>query len=96
MTKSELVEALAARYEDVLPFEDLELAVDLILEEMTDALADDRGVEIRGFGSFRNRHWQPRTGRNPKTGESVKLGNRRIPFFTPGRELRQAIADSLT
>ena len=92
MTKSDLVEALALKYEDVLPAEDLEYAVDLILDELTEAIADDRGVEIRGFGSFRNRHWQPRRGRNPKTGDAVDLGERRIPYFKPGRELRDAVA----
>lgn len=92
MTKSDLVEALALKYEEVLPAEDLEYAVDLILDELTEAIADDRGVEIRGFGSFRNRHWQPRRGRNPKTGDAVDLGQRRIPYFKPGRELRDAVA----
>ncbi|MYD44497.1 MAG: integration host factor subunit beta [Gammaproteobacteria bacterium] len=94
MTKSELVMLLAEKYEDVLPEEDLVLAVDLIVNELTAALGDDRGVEIRGFGSFRNRHWQPRQGRNPKTGEAVALGERRIPYFTPGRELRETVAKS--
>lgn len=92
MTKSELVASLAEKYESVLAPEDLELAVNLILEELREAIADDRGVEIRGFGSFRNRHWKPRRGRNPKTGGSVPLGIRRIPFFKPGRELREAVA----
>ncbi len=93
MTKSELVDSLAEKYESLLPPEDLELAVDLILDELSEAIADDRGVEIRGFGSFRNRHWKPRRGRNPKTGASVELGVRRIPFFKPGRELREAVAN---
>ena len=91
MTKSDLVQSLAAEYESMLPPEDLEFAVELILDELSQAIADDRGVEIRGFGSFRNRHWQPRHGRNPRTGVEVSLSNRRIPFFKPGRQLREEV-----
>ena len=95
MTKIDLINELASQYEDVLPPELVEFAVELILEELSEAIADDRGVEIRSFGSFRNRHWQPRRGRNPKTGESVDLGVRRIPYFKPGRELRESVASQL-
>lgn len=94
MTKIELTESLAAKYSGLLASTDLNLVVDLILDEMTEALAEDRGVEIRGFGSLRLRHREPQTGRNPKTGETVQLGNRRIPYFTPGREFRLEIANS--
>lgn len=94
MTKLDLIESLAREYEGLLEPEDLEYAVELILQELADALAEDRGVEIRGFGSLRLRHRSPQIGRNPKTGTTVQLGNRRIPYFTPGREFRLEIARS--
>lgn len=94
MTKLDLIETLANKYESSLEPEDLELAVELILQEMTDALVEDRGVEIRGFGSLRLRHRSSQLGRNPKTGETVQLNDRRIPYFTPGRKFRLEIANS--
>lgn len=88
ITKSELIEALAAR-QDHLAERDVELAVKDLLDRMTDTLAAHDRIEIRGFGSFTMRFRRPRVGRNPKTGEAVSLGERHVPHFKPGKELRE-------
>jgi integration host factor subunit beta len=93
MTKSELID-LIARRQHQLPQKDIELAVNLILESLTEALLADERIEIRGFGSFTLHHRKPRIGRNPKTGESVSLEGKRVPHFKPGKEMRDRINDS--
>ncbi len=90
MTKSELIERIALGQRHLLD-RDVEIAVKTILEEMTIALARGRRIEIRGFGSFAVHHRQPRTGRNPRTGETVELRARRLPRFRPGKQLRQDV-----
>lgn len=90
MTKSELID-LISRQHHQLPQKDIELAVNLILESLTNALAQDERIEIRGFGSFTLHHRKPRVGRNPKTGESVSLAGKRVPHFKPGKEMRDRI-----
>ncbi len=90
MTKSELIDILAAEQEQ-LPHKDIEEAVKKILECMTRALAAGERIEIRGFGSFSLHYRPPRTGRNPKTGESVALPAKRVPHFKPGKELRERV-----
>lgn len=90
MTKSELIELIARQYQQ-LPPKDVEMAVNLILESLTDALANDERIEIRGFGSFTIHHRKARMGRNPKTGESVSLTSKRAPHFKPGKEMRDRI-----
>ena len=90
MTKSELIEALAERQKH-LAFNDVELAVKSLLEQMSHALANGERIEIRGFGSFSINHRPPRLGRNPRTGERVHIPERRVPHFKPGKALREAI-----
>lgn len=90
MTKSELVERIATK-QDQLSVRDIELAVKALLEQMTQALADGERIEIRGFGSFALNYRAPRTGRNPKTGESVVLEGKYVPHFKPGKELRERV-----
>lgn len=94
MTKSELVEIIAAK-QTQLSVKDVELAVKTILDLMSDALADGQRIEIRGFGSFSLHHRAPRVGRNPKTGESVQLEAKSVPHFKPGKELRDQVNESL-
>ena len=94
MTKSELVEIIASK-QTQLSVKDVELAVKTILDLMSDSLADGQRIEIRGFGSFSLHHRAPRTGRNPKTGESVELEAKSVPHFKPGKELRDQVNDSL-
>ncbi|HLU06944.1 MAG TPA: integration host factor subunit beta [Woeseiaceae bacterium] len=90
MTKSELIEILS-RKQSHLPAKDVELAVKSLLEQMSNALADGRRIEIRGFGSFSLHYRPPRMGRNPKTGEAVALAGKYVPHFKPGKDLRERV-----
>ena len=90
MTKSELIERIAEQ-QDQLSSKDIELGVKLILEEMSQALSEGERIEIRGFGSFSLHYRNSRTGRNPKTGESVQLEGKYVPHFKPGKELRDRV-----
>ncbi|MCQ3829642.1 MULTISPECIES: integration host factor subunit beta [Microbulbifer] len=90
MTKSELIEKIALRL-DQLPVKDVELAVKVMLDTMSSVLAEGERIEIRGFGSFSLHYRAPRTGRNPKTGDSVELAGKYVPHFKPGKELRDRV-----
>lgn len=90
MTKSELIEILAARQVH-LKSDDVDMAVKTLLEQMSAALASGDRIEIRGFGSFSLHYRPPRIGRNPKTGESVALPGKHVPHFKPGKELRERV-----
>lgn len=90
MTKSELIEKIAIN-QDQLPPRDVEQAVRMILERMTKALVSKQRIEIRGFGSFSLHYRAPRTGRNPKTGDSVTLTGKYVPHFKPGKYLRDQV-----
>lgn len=94
MKKSELIDELIERF-DHMSVRDVETAVKIMLEHMTESLAMDNRIEIRGFGSFCLHYRAPRTGRNPKTGESVSLGTKYVPHFKPGRELRNSVNNAL-
>jgi integration host factor subunit beta len=90
MTKSELIERLAGKMHH-LPVRNVENAVRLLLDEMTDSLTSMRRIEIRGFGSF-TIHLRPsRPARNPKTGDQVAVEERGVPHFKPGKEMRERI-----
>jgi integration host factor subunit beta len=93
MTRSELVEELAARFAQ-LAQRDAETAVKTILDALTEALNSGRRVEIRGFGSFNVSHRASRQGRNPRSGESVEVPPKRVPHFKPGKALREAVDNS--
>ncbi|MFC0337009.1 integration host factor subunit beta [Kushneria avicenniae] len=90
MTKSELIEQIAAQQSE-LSVKEVESAVRLILDDITEALAGGGRVEIRGFGSFSLHYREPRTGRNPKTGDPVSLNGKHVPHFKPGKELREQV-----
>lgn len=90
MTKSDLIEILSEK-QSLLNYRDVELAVKLILEQMSDSLSRGDRIEIRGFGSFTLHHRPARIGRNPKSGESVKLEEKYVPHFKPGKELRDRV-----
>jgi len=94
MTKSELIERLAAR-QTQLSLKDIELVVKNLLEHMAQSLAQGERIEIRGFGSFSLHYRAPRVGRNPKTGQSVRLEGKYVPHFKPGKELRDRVNDGL-
>lgn len=90
MTRSDLVEELAARFSQ-LTQRDAEFAVKAILDAMNEALIRGHRIEIRGFGSFSVSYRPPRMGRNPRSGESVAIPEKRVPHFKPGKALRLAV-----
>lgn len=90
INKSELIEKLASEC-DNLPEKTVEEASRLLLELMCDTLCHDGRIEVRGFGSFNLHHREPRMARNPKTGEQVRVAAKAIPFFKPGKALREAV-----
>lgn len=90
MTKSELIERLAMRQTHLM-HKDVEIAVKLILDKVSLALARQDRVEIRGFGSFALHHRPSRVGRNPKTGEPVTIPAKHVPHFKPGKEMRERV-----
>ncbi len=90
MTKSELIQRLAENNPH-LYLRDVEKIVDTIFEEITTALARGDRVELRGFGAFSVKHREARTGRNPRTGETVQVEEKRLPFFKTGKALRERL-----
>jgi integration host factor subunit beta len=92
MTKAELVEEVARAAE--LNKRDAEIIVETVFESVISALHRGEKVELRGFGSFRTRERGPRRGRNPKTGEPVDVPAKRVPYFKPGKELKEFFTES--
>ncbi|PIU58345.1 MAG: integration host factor subunit beta [Deltaproteobacteria bacterium CG07_land_8_20_14_0_80_38_7] len=90
MNKSDLIETVGKHLPN-LSTRDVEVIVNTIFDSMTEALAKDERIEIRGFGSFEVRVRKPRKGRNPKTGAPVDVEEHRVPFFKTGRELREMV-----
>ena len=89
MTKSELTEVLSKDLN--LPPQTTSSIVSTILDSMSNTLVNGENVEIRGFGSFAVKQYDPYTGRNPKTGEKVVVKAKRLPFFKVGKDLKEAI-----
>ena len=89
MTKADLVEKIAVQVE--LSKKDSEIVVNTVFRSIIDALTDGDKVELRGFGSFRTRKRQSRTGRNPKTGDKVEVPEKKVPFFKPGKNLKKLV-----
>jgi integration host factor subunit beta len=87
MLRSELVTRLAEAHPHLL-HRDVERIVDVVLDEIAGALARGDRVELRGFGAFSVRERGARLGRNPRTGDSVPVKDKRVPFFKAGKELR--------
>ena len=92
MTKAELVEEVARAAE--LNKRDAEVIVETVFGSIIGALHKGEKVELRGFGSFRTRERGPRRGRNPKTGEPVDVPAKRVPYFKPGKELKEYFTES--
>jgi integration host factor subunit beta len=90
MTRSDLIAKLAERYPQLLA-KDADLAVKVILDAMTGALARGGRIEIRGFGSFALNYRPPRIGRNPKSGDKVQVPAKYVPHFKAGKELRERV-----
>lgn len=93
MTRSELVQRLLMQ-DTSLSLHQAEKSVDIILQEITNALANNKRVELRGFGVFTTRKRQGRMGRNPRTGEKVMVEPKCVPFFKAGKELRKRLNQS--
>ena len=89
MTKAALVEEVA-RVAD-LTKKHSEVIVDTVFRSIIEALHRGEKIELRGFGSFRLRRREPRKGRNPKTGDRVEVPSKRVPYFKPGKELKELI-----
>ncbi len=90
MIKSELIASLAAANPHLYQ-RDVERIVSTIFEEISAALARGDRVELRGFGSFSVKRRPARIGRNPRTGESVSVAEKYVPFFKTGKELRERL-----
>ena len=90
MIRSELLQALAADNSDLRP-EEIEQVVSIFFDEIAKRLAEGGRVELRGFGAFSTRDREARTGRNPRTGEAVDVPAKRVPYFKPGKEMRERL-----
>ena len=89
MTKAELVEEVARTTE--LTKKHAEIIVNTVFDSIVDSLRTGEKIELRGFGSFRIRRRGSRLGRNPKTGDKVEVPPKRIPYFKPGKELKELL-----
>lgn len=89
MTKAELVEQVAR--DTLLTKKHAELVVNTVFDSIVQSLKDGDKIELRGFGSFRIRRRGARLGRNPKTGDHVEVPPKRIPYFKPGKDLKELL-----
>ena len=90
MIRSELVQKLCQDFPDLTQRE-VESVVSAVFDSITDQLAHGGRVELRGFGAFSTRKRDARLGRNPRTGESVQVDAKRVPYFKPGKEMRERL-----
>src|SRR6478672_615876 len=90
MIRSELVQKLCSDFPD-LSQREVENVVTALFDSITDQLASGGRVELRGFGAFSTRQRDARTGRNPRTGEAVDVDAKRVPYFKPGKEMRERL-----
>ncbi|PHZ83945.1 integration host factor subunit beta [Paremcibacter congregatus] len=90
MIKSELIARLVEANPHLYQ-RDVERIVNTIFEEITTALADGNRVELRGFGAFSVKHRPSRVGRNPRTGETVNVPEKHVPYFKTGKDLRERL-----
>ena len=92
MNKSDLVKVLSKELE--LPVRKSEDIVDMIFDTMSKALVNGERIEIRGFGSLLVKHYEGYNGRNPKTGESIAVEPKKLPFFKAGKDLKDQLRNS--
>jgi integration host factor subunit beta len=90
MNRSELIEVLSIR--KGISFKKAEEIVNIVFESMAGAMLNGERIEIRGFGSFVINEYKSYTGRNPKTGESISVKPKKLPFFKVGKELKERVA----
>jgi integration host factor subunit beta len=93
MTKSELIQRLAEQYPHLF-HRDVERIVGTVFDEISGALERGDRVELRGFGTFSVKHREARTGRNPRTGATVHVAPKSVPFFKTGKQLRELVNSS--
>ena len=89
MKKIDLIEAVAKEIK--ITRSEAKQSVEIILEEISLAIVSGKGVEVRGFGGFQKRHRKGRMGINPKTGEKTQVAEKFVPFFKPGKQLKEAV-----
>lgn len=92
MIRSELLQLLGQDNPE-LRSEEIEQVVDIFFDEISARLAESGRVELRGFGAFSTRQREPRQGRNPRSGQSVSVPAKRVPYFKPGKEIRERLND---
>ena len=90
MIRSELLQALAADNPE-LRADEIEQVVDIFFDEIAARLAEGGRVELRGFGAFSTRQRDARTGRNPRSGDAVPVPAKKVPYFKPGKEVRERL-----
>ena len=90
MTRLDLIKVLSKK-QKYLAAKDVEVAVKSLINILSDSLSSGERVEIRGFGSFNLQYHEPRSGRNPRTGESVKILGKHVPHFKPSKELKKRV-----
>ena len=89
MKKTDLIDVISK--ESRISRVDAKKLIEIILEEISSAITSGKGVEVRGFGSFYKRHRKGRIGINPKTGEKTEVSEKFVPFFKPGKLLKEAV-----
>jgi len=89
MKKIDLIEEISKQSK--ISRSESKIFVEVILEELTSAIASGKGVEVRGFGGFYKRHRKGRVGINPKTGKKTEVAEKFVPFFKPGKFLKEAV-----
>ena len=89
MKKTDLIEAISKQSK--ISRSESKFCVEVILEELSSAIASGEEVEVRGFGSFYKRHRKGRMGINPKTGEKTEITEKFVPFYKPGKLLKEAV-----
>ena len=90
LTKSDLIDNLSRNQINLSP-KDIEMAIKELIKLMSNSLSTGERIEVRGFGSFSLRYRPPKTGRNPKSGESVNVSGKYVPHFKPAREMRDRV-----
>jgi integration host factor subunit beta len=90
MIRSELIQTLARENPELRP-EEVEAVVSTFFDAITDRLAQGGRVELRGFGAFSTRERSARAGRNPRTGETVEVPGKKVPYFKAGKEMRERL-----
>ncbi|SDB22766.1 integration host factor subunit beta [Desulfonatronum thiosulfatophilum] len=94
MNKSELIKTLSEQND--IPMEEATVVVNTFFQSIKDSMIQGDRVEIRGFGSFKVKDYQGYKGRNPKTGQSVEVKPKRLPFFRPGKELKDHLNEDVS